>query len=123
MTPERLDRVLSCAVHRRSGGPDEQPFSLPLACAALVGALFRQVTTVGTVGDPVTEGLEALALDDHQVPLVAWIEGLARAERAELEAEVERRPGPVHAVAPARSRLVTADPVFACGPRYAAPSS
>jgi hypothetical protein len=91
VTPDRLERVLSCRAHRRPGEGAERSFTLPLACGALVGVLFRQVVTVGHIEDPVTEALEGLSLDERQVPLVAWIEGLARSERAELDMEVARQ--------------------------------
>lgn len=90
VTPDRLDRSLSCRAHRRADGT-ERAFTVPMACGALVGVLFRQLVTVGRIADPMTEALEGLSLDDRQVPLVAWIEGLARAERAELDMEVARQ--------------------------------
>lgn len=69
----------------------ERTFSLPLACGAMVDALFRQVVTTGTVGDAVTDAIAALTLDGHQAPLLAWIADLEDAERSELEAEVSRQ--------------------------------
>jgi hypothetical protein len=91
VTADRLDRTLSCRSHRRAVDGAERSFALPLACGALMGILFRQVVTVGRIADPMAEALEGLSLDDRQVPLVAWIEGLAPGERAELEMEVVRQ--------------------------------
>ena len=109
VTKDRLTRALACPVHRavapgtrqpadrQHGGADGQQdgrsFTTPLACGALVGALFRQVVIVGTVDDPMDDALGALALDDHQAPLVAWIEAMPAAERSELRAEVDRQAG------------------------------
>ncbi len=91
VTHERLERALSCPPHRPTDRSTERTFTVPLACGALVGALFRQLVTVGAIADPMADALEALSLDDRQAPLVDWIEGLVTAERAELGAEVGRQ--------------------------------
>jgi hypothetical protein len=91
VTKERLTRSLSCPVHRTVDRFGERVFTLPLACGALVDVLFRQLVTVGAVGDAMADALEGLAMDDRQAPLVAWIGGLAPAESAELRAEVDRQ--------------------------------
>jgi hypothetical protein len=91
VTKDRLTRALSCPVHRTVDRFGERAFTIPLACGALVEILFRQVVTVGTVGDPMTEALEGLAMDGRQAPLIAWIVDLAAAELAELRAEVNRQ--------------------------------
>jgi hypothetical protein len=67
--------------------------STALACGALVAALFRQLVTVGAIGDPMADGTAALALDRRQGPLLAWIDRLGGATRDELRAEVERQAG------------------------------
>lgn len=91
VTKDRITRALACEVHR--GIPDlgDRVPSLALARGALVDVLFRQLVTVGTVGDVLTDGLDALSVDDYQIPLVAWIGQLSRGERAELRSEVERQ--------------------------------
>jgi len=90
VTAERLTRALACPAHAAADpGPADR--SLPLACGALVDVLFRQLVTTGTIGDPLAEGLDALALDERRTPLVEWVDGLAPHERAELEAEVTRQ--------------------------------
>lgn len=91
VTPDRLRRALACPDHRDGVGSAARPWSLPLAVGALVGALFAQLVATGTVDDPMTDGLAALALDDHQTPLVAWIAELPPHEHAELAAEVARQ--------------------------------
>ena len=91
VTKDRLTRALTCASHRPSDAPGTVPFTVPLACGALVDALFRQLVTTGRIDDPMSEGLEALALDDLQAPLVGWIASLPAAERGGLRAEVERQ--------------------------------
>ena len=104
VTRDRLTNALACPVHRsagRSADPMGAPafgrtggqraFSTPLACGALVGALFRQVVTVGRSDDPMGDALEALSLDDRQAQLVQWIGELPAAERSGLGAEVDRQ--------------------------------
>jgi len=91
VTKDRLTRALACPSHRVADGSPARPFTVPLACGALVDVLFRQLVTVGTVGDAMVDALDGLALDEHQAPLVAWIGQLAHAERSELRAEVERQ--------------------------------
>jgi hypothetical protein len=49
------------------------------------------LVTVGSLGDPMADGLAALAVDDHQADLLAWVDRLAGPERDELRAEVERQ--------------------------------
>jgi hypothetical protein len=104
MTRDRLSHALACPVHRSAawsgeptgalpGGRTGEPrtFSTPLACGALVGALFRQIVAVGGTDDPMADALEALSLDDRQAPLVDWIRGLPAAEWSGLAAEVDRQ--------------------------------
>ena len=91
VTKDRLTRALSCPVHRTVDRFGERAFTIPLACGALVDILFRQVVTVGAVGDPMTDALEGLAVDGRQAPLLDWIVNLAPAELAELRVEVDRQ--------------------------------
>ena len=62
-----------------------------MACGALIDVLFRQLVTVGSIGDPMGDGLAALSVDDRQEELVSWIERMPRPERDGLRAEVERQ--------------------------------
>ena len=91
VSKDRLTRALSCPVHRTVDRFGERAITLPLACGALVDVLFRQIVTIGTIGDPMTEALDGLTMDGHQAPLLTWIAELAPAELAELRAEVDRQ--------------------------------
>jgi hypothetical protein len=91
VTTDRLTRALSCTVHATADRSGTQEYSLPLACGALVGVLFRQLVATGTIGDALVDGLDALAVDEHRVPLVDWIGQLEPAARSELRAEVDRQ--------------------------------
>ncbi len=91
VTKDRLTKVLACEAHQAPAGFGAAPFSPALACGSLIDVLFRQLVTVGSIGDPMEDGLAALEVDDHQADLWAWIENLAGPERDELRAEVERQ--------------------------------
>ncbi|HEX3980796.1 MAG TPA: hypothetical protein VHW93_06215, partial [Acidimicrobiales bacterium] len=91
VTKDRLTRVLACEAHYVATEFGERPLSVALACGAIVDVLFRQLVTVGTIGDPMADGLAALAVDDHQRDLVSWVGRLRPDERDELRAEVERQ--------------------------------
>ena len=91
VTKDRLTRALACPVHAAAEPFHRAEFSLPLACGALVGVLFRQLVTTGAIGDALTDGIDALAVDEHRAPLVTWIARLTPSERAELRAEVDRQ--------------------------------
>jgi hypothetical protein len=91
VTKERLTRVLACEAHHVASPFGERSNSVALACGAIVDALFRQLVTVGSIGNPMTDGLAALAVDDRQSDLVGWVERLPGTERGELSAEVERQ--------------------------------
>ncbi|MGD0880875.1 MAG: PD-(D/E)XK nuclease family protein [Acidimicrobiales bacterium] len=91
VTKDRLSRGLACASHRSAREFGGRPFTRPLACGALVDVLFRQLVTVGSIGEAMTDAMDGLALDDHQALLLSWIRELPRAELAELGAEVDRQ--------------------------------
>jgi hypothetical protein len=91
VTKDRLHRMLTCEDHVPDGGFGQRVYSTALACGALVGVLFRQLVTVGALGDPMTDALDALAVDDRHADLLAWIEQLAGPQHDELRAEVERQ--------------------------------
>jgi hypothetical protein len=104
VTKDRLTRVLACEAHYVATEFGERPLSVALACGAIVDVLFRQLVTVGAIGDPMADGLAALAVDDHQRDLVSWVEALPPIERDELRAEVERQADGI------RSRWPALDP-------------
>jgi hypothetical protein len=91
VTKDRLHRVLTCEDHAPDGGFGPRTFSTALACGALIDLLFRQLVTVGVIGDPMADALDALAVDDRRADLLAWIEQLTGPQRDELRAEVERQ--------------------------------
>jgi len=91
VTKDRLTRVLACEAHAVATPFGQRSNSVALACGAIVDALFRQLVTVGSIGDPMADGLAALAVDGRQSDLVGWVERLSGTERDELGAEVERQ--------------------------------
>lgn len=91
VTKDRLTRVLACEAHYVATEFGERPLSVPMACGAIVDALFRQLVTVGSIGDPMADGLAALVVDGDQDDLVSWIERLPGSARDELRLEVERQ--------------------------------
>ncbi|HEX7459935.1 MAG TPA: PD-(D/E)XK nuclease family protein, partial [Acidimicrobiales bacterium] len=91
VTKDQLSRVLACPGHRTVSRFGDRTFTIPMACGALVDALFRQIVTVGTVGDPLGDALDGLGTDERQSGLVSWISDLAPSDMAELRVEVERQ--------------------------------
>ena len=92
VTKDRLNRALSPDADRWADEYGRRPPSVPMtACGAMVDVLFRQLVTVGSIGDPMADALAALSVDDRQRELASWIERLPKPEQAELRAEVERR--------------------------------
>src|ERR1035441_1731930 len=82
VTKDRLTQVLTCAAHHVASQFGEGRPSQAMACGALIDNLFRQLVATGSIGDPMTDGLAALTLDDHQRGLVDWIERLPGPERS-----------------------------------------
>ncbi len=91
VTKGRLNRVLACDAHHPDAGFGERAPTTAMACGAIVDVLFRQLVCVGAIGDPMVDGLAALAVDDRQTGLASWIERLPASDREELRAEVERQ--------------------------------
>lgn len=106
VTKDLLTGVLSCEAHQVATAVGAGRFSVALACGCLIDVLFRQLVTVGRIGDPMEDGLAALAVDDHRSDLLAWVDGLAGPERDELRAEVERQADGL------RRRWPTLDPAW-----------
>lgn len=61
------------------------------ACGALMTVLFRQLVTVGSFDDPISDGLEILALDGRGSSLCRWIDQLDPSRRQRLVDEVQRQ--------------------------------
>jgi len=93
VTKDRLTGVLACEAHHVAGEFGDRPPTPAMACGALVDVLFRQLIAVGSIDDPMADGMAALGVDDRQQDLVSWIVGMAPAEREALRAEVERQAG------------------------------
>jgi hypothetical protein len=91
VTKDRLTRVLACEAHHVASQFGERRPSQAMACGALIDSLFRQLVATGAIGDPMVDGLGALALEDHQRALIDWIERLPAPQRSELAMEVERQ--------------------------------
>ena len=91
VTKDRLTQALACESHAADSQSAQRLPTVALACGALMGALFRQLVTVGAIDDPMADGLAALSVDDRQGDLVSWIAQLAAPERVELTREVERQ--------------------------------
>ena len=91
VTKDRLTGVLACEAHHVAGEFGDRPPTVAMACGALVDVLFRQLIAVGSIEDPMADGLAALGVDDRQQDLVSWIVGMPVAEREALRAEVERQ--------------------------------
>ncbi|HEX3840308.1 MAG TPA: hypothetical protein VHU85_05925 [Acidimicrobiales bacterium] len=88
VTKDRLTRALRG--QPQSDG-EIQPPTTALACGALIDGLFQQLITIGTIGDPMRDGLDGLGVDERQAQLVTWIENLPASERGALAAEVVRQ--------------------------------
>lgn len=91
VTKDRLTRVLACEKHQAISEFGEREPTVALACGALIDVLFRQLVTVGRIGEPMADGLAGLRLDDRQRALTTWIDRLDETRRLELQAEVERQ--------------------------------
>ena len=91
VTKDRLNRVLACEAHHVAAEFGERTYTTALACGAIIDVLFRQLVTVGSIDDPVADGLSALSVDDRQRDLVSWIRRLPDPARDELFAEVTRQ--------------------------------
>jgi hypothetical protein len=93
LTKDRLTGALARGTHPVEAEFGKRSPTIPLACGALVDVLFRQLVTVGSIGDPMADGLAGLSVDEHRAGLVSWVNRLSAPDRAELRAEVERQTG------------------------------
>jgi hypothetical protein len=91
ITKDRLTRALRGETPPGDAGVEGQPPTSAMACGALIDVLFQQLVTVGFIGDPMRDGLEALGVDERQGQLVMWIDNLPAPERGALAAEVARQ--------------------------------
>lgn len=72
---------------RRNAGP--QPITSSMALGALIDALFRQLVTVGHIGDPMTDGLDALRVDQRRSEVVDFVHRLAGQALTDFEDELQ----------------------------------
>jgi hypothetical protein len=66
----------------------------------LVHALFRQLVTTGSVGDPLTDALDALGLHPNRAGLVRHVGRLDRRARSQLRAELTGQIGHLRELTP-----------------------
>jgi len=76
-------------------------YSPQMVTSTLVHALFRQLVTSGSVGDPLTDALDALSLQPNRAGLVHHVNGLDRKARHALAAELRTQVGHVRDLTPA----------------------
>ena len=84
LTRSVVNQALACPAHGSISGAGpggDDGADLALARAALVRALFRQLVTVGSIDDPLADGLEAVAADPSRAPLARWVQALPRERR------------------------------------------
>jgi hypothetical protein len=89
VTKGRLTRALSCDDHAPPVVVARWTPCRAMACGAIVDALFRQLVTVGSIGDAAADGLAALRVDGRNDELLAWVAELPPSEWSALVAEVE----------------------------------
>src|ERR1700677_2244937 len=77
LTKDRLTGALARGTHPVEAEFGERSPTIPLACGALVDVLFRQLVTVGSIGDPMADGLAGLSVDEHRAGLVSWVHRLS----------------------------------------------
>jgi hypothetical protein len=76
------------------------PYPAQLVISCLVHALFRQLVTIGSVGDPLGDALDALRIHPHRTGLVHHVISLDSRSTALLSAEVTRQLGHLRALVP-----------------------
>jgi len=85
---DALTQVLLCEAHFAASRTAPRVLSPQLARGSLVDALFRQWVTVGEVGDPLADGLGALAADDAGAEIASFVASLPAERRRALALEV-----------------------------------
>jgi hypothetical protein len=74
----------------RSGGAE---LSTNLVRGVLVDALFRQLVTIGRIGDPLADALAAVAADDGQRAVLDYVRSLPEPAAAQLAEDVRAQAG------------------------------
>ena len=80
--------------------PKREDYPSQVVTSYLVHALFRQLVTTGSVGDPLTDALDALGLHPNRAGLVRHVGRLDRRARAELRAELTNQIGHLRELTP-----------------------
>lgn len=83
---------------RRPRQRDDYPSQV--VTSYLVHALFRQLVTTGSVGDPLTDALDALGLHPNRADLVRHVSRLDRRARSKLRAELTVQIGHLRELTP-----------------------
>jgi hypothetical protein len=81
-------RLLLGHADRNSPSRQREDYPSQVVTSYLVHVLFRQLVTTGSVGDPLTDALDALGLHPNRAGLVRHVGGLDRRARTELRAEL-----------------------------------
>jgi hypothetical protein len=86
----------------RQSSPSRQREDYPsqVVTSYLVHALFRQLVTTGSVGDPLTDALDALGLRPNRAGLVRHVGRLHHRARSELRAELTNQIGHLRELTP-----------------------
>jgi hypothetical protein len=80
--------------------PKREDYPSQVVTSYLVHALFRQLVTTGSVGDPLTDALDALCLHPNRAGLVRHVRRLDRRARTELRAELTNQIGHLRELTP-----------------------
>jgi hypothetical protein len=67
---------------------EQDPYPLELVLTSLVRALFRQIVTTGSVGNPLDDAVDALRVDPRRSDMVRRIEGLSEESHVALSASL-----------------------------------
>ncbi len=93
-------RLLLGHADQKSSSPQREVYPSQVVTSYLVHALFRQLITTGSVGDPLTDALDALGLHPNRAGLVRHVGRLDRRARAELGAELTNQIGHLRELTP-----------------------
>ena len=80
--------------------PKRENYPSQVVTSYLVHALFRQLVTTGSVGDPLTDALDALGLHPNRAGLIRHVGRLDRRARTELRAELTDQIGHLRELTP-----------------------
>jgi hypothetical protein len=93
-------RLLLGHADQNSSSRQREEYTGQVVTSYLVHALFRQLVTTGSVGDPLTDALDALGLHPNRAGLVRQVGRLNRRARSELRAELTNQIGHLRELTP-----------------------